>query len=173
MHLQGTSQQRIAQEVGVSQATVCRDLRAIQREWMRSALRDLDDLKAREVAQVDNLERELWAAWDASRRELRVSRTRRRAGVGSSEFEQVRTEKTELEQVGTQKNGKKGFREIIVRRESRYGEPRFLEGVEKCIEQRCRIFGLYAPTSINITDLDRMIGAELARIAGATEREQG
>ena len=44
-------------------------------------------------------------------------------------------------------------------RVSRHGEllgadPRYLAGIESVIDKRCRIFGFYAPTKINVNDID-------------------
>lgn len=33
-------------------------------------------------------------------------------------------------------------------------DPRYLAGVESVIDKRCRIFGFYAPTKINVTEID-------------------
>lgn len=56
LYLQGWPQHRIAAEVGVDQSTVSRDLKAIQKEWLASSLRNFDELRAQELAKIDRLE---------------------------------------------------------------------------------------------------------------------
>ena len=66
LYLQGCLQVDIAEQVNVSQATVSRDLAALQEEWHHSTLIDIDAKKSEELAKVDRLEREYWRAWQRS-----------------------------------------------------------------------------------------------------------
>jgi predicted transcriptional regulator len=60
-------QTEIGERLGVTQATVSRDLKALHGEWLQSALRDVDDAKAEELAKIDRLEREYWEQWENSK----------------------------------------------------------------------------------------------------------
>jgi predicted transcriptional regulator len=127
LYLQGWLQVEIGEEVGVSQATVSRDLKALQEEWLQSALVDFDKAKARELARIDRLEREYWRAW-----------------VRSVEDKEVEVqEKVEAGE-------KQGRLKVSLRREGQAGDARFLAGVQWCIEQRCQILRLYAPVDVDL-----------------------
>lgn len=68
LYLQGWPQHRIGAELGISQATVSADLKVLQAEWLKSSLRNFDEARANEVAKIDRIEAEYWAAWERSRR---------------------------------------------------------------------------------------------------------
>ena len=125
MYLEGHIQADIAQEVGVSQSTVSNDLKALQKLWMKSALVDIDKVRAKELAKVDRLEWEYWTAWHRS-----------------CEDAETFTEKDKIE-------GK----ETIHQRKGQAGDPRFLEGVQWCIDRRCKILGVDAPEKLSM-DVD-------------------
>ena len=123
MYLQGQTQTHIAETLGLAQSTISGDISALHREWRKSALIDIDERKAQELAKVDRLEREYWAAWEQSCAVgVQVSREKR---VGQDAVTQSKT---------VDKPG---------------GDPRFLAGVERCIERRCKLLGLDAPTKID------------------------
>ena len=126
-YLQGWLQADIAQEVGLSQPTISRDLKALQKAWLKSALIDFDAAKAKELAKVDRLEREYWAAWEASKKDKETQTT-----------EKIKS--TTLRS------------KAQIRREGQVGNPSFLVGVQWCIERRCKILGLDAPTGIDLTN---------------------
>lgn len=65
-YIQGRTQAEIARYLGVSQPTVSTDLKAIQKQWRESAIRDFDLLRERELQKLDRVEREAWAAWERS-----------------------------------------------------------------------------------------------------------
>lgn len=126
LYLRGLSQERIASEVGASQATVSRDLTAVQAAWQQSALVDIDEARARELARIDELERTYWAEYEASKEERVITST----------------ERTE---------GKLQQSKAAVRKEQRQGDPRYLSGVQWCIERRCAILGIDAPKRQEVT----------------------
>ena len=64
LYMKGWLQSDIANELGISDATVSRDLRTLYKRWERSSLVDIDSKKAEELAKIDHLEREYWEAWE-------------------------------------------------------------------------------------------------------------
>ena len=66
-YLQGETQAEIAAAVSLSQGAVSRHLTALQADWLKSAALDFTAAKARQLAKIDNLEREAWAAYELSR----------------------------------------------------------------------------------------------------------
>jgi hypothetical protein len=117
LYVQGQSQRMIAQQVGVTQQQVSYDLKAIQKTWLASTLRDFDAAKAEQLAKIDQAESAYWAAWERSQTPREVTTTKEVTG----DF--PRTETT-------------------TRLETPVGDPRFLDGVLKCIQQRCDLLGL-------------------------------
>jgi hypothetical protein len=120
-YVQGWTQTAIAQEMGVSQATICADLHAVQRHWRESAIRDFDAARELELQKLDRIEREAWEAWERSKQPAQSARVRSN-GNGSE-----RTEKTVRQRIG---------------------DPRFLDQIHKCIAARRALLGLDAPTRI-------------------------
>ncbi len=116
-YLKGKKQSEIAEMLGVTQATVSLDLKAIRDMWLESSLRDFDELKAQELAKIDELEAAYWAAWERSLGDVQTKTLR------GNKSDQVKT----------------------IKLEEQNGDPRFLQGVERCIQKRCELLGLTAP----------------------------
>ena len=143
LYLQGWLQADIATELGIDQSTVSRDLKALHKEWLASALVDIDKAKARELAEIDHLEREYWAAWMRS-------------------CEDVETTRQEGDPQATPSR-------VVQTRKGQAGDPRFLQGVQWCIERRCKILGIEAAIkqqrqNLNI-DMSQLSDEQLERIA--------
>ena len=123
LYLQGVLQIDIADELDISSATVSRDLTHLYKEWQQSSLVDIDEAKSQELARVDRLEREYWIAWVHS---CEDAETIRQEGVKN--------------EAGTVKPDK-----IVKTAKGQAGDPRFLVGVQWCINKRCEILGIDAP----------------------------
>ena len=125
LYLQGWTQSRIAEHLNnseerdytLSQQMISYDLKRIQEQWRESALIDINEVKIRELAKVDRLEREYWQAWVRSCEDAETIRREEKAGDAER---------------------------IITTRKGQAGDPRFLNGVQWCIEQRCKIIGIEA-----------------------------
>lgn len=128
----------------ISRSQIMYDINAIHGRWLESSLIDFDKVKARELARIDRLEREYWVSWIESKEDQEVSTTSRSTGIRAYE-------RAELKRVG------------------QVGNPRFLEGVQWCIEQRMKIFGFYAPTRV---DLEWRREAEAAGLQASDIFEQ-
>jgi hypothetical protein len=124
MYLRGMLQTEIAAELGLSQATISTDLKALQGEWLQSALLDFNEIKARELARIDKLEREYWTAWERSLEDAET--VREESGFG-------------------------GVKDVRITK-GQSGNPTFLAGIQWCIEQRLKIFGIYEATKLRIED---------------------
>lgn len=117
LYLQGKWQHEIAADLGMQQEQVSYDLRAIQAVWRDIPQSELSELKAKELARIDELERTYWQAWERSL--------------------------TPKETTSTAKEG--GKLKVGKRSEQRNGNPAFLKGVMDCIDRRCKLLGLDAP----------------------------
>lgn len=123
LYLRQWTQVAIAAELGIDQSTVSRDLQAIQKQWRESAIVDMNEAKQRELARIDALELEYWQAWQRSQEDI-VSSTSKHRGADK---EDLRRE------------------ELSLQKKQQDGDPRFLQGVQWCIEQRCKLLGINAP----------------------------
>ncbi len=118
-YLAQKSQYEIAQEMGLSQPAICRDLAEVRRRWRESSIIDMNKARVRELARVDQLERMYRDAFERSCQERITTRT---------------------EQEG---QGDTATVKVIVQREQMAGSPAFLNGILHCIEQRCKILDIY------------------------------
>ena len=134
MYLQGWLQVDIADELGLDQSTISRDLQHLHKEWQQSALIDFDEAKAQELAKVDRLEREYWVAWKHSQKDTETMR-----------------------QEGTKKGDSIEPEKLIKIAKGQVGDPRFLNGVQWCINKRCEILGLDAMAQSQITWREEVI----------------
>jgi len=138
-YLRGEYQTAIADSLGIDQAQVSRDLKALRSLWLGSAIRDFDAAKAQELAKIDEVERAAWSAWERSTQDKEVA----------------------VQEAGADKKLKKA----TLRKEGQSGNPAFLSTILTCIERRCAILGLDAPKRfvINWDELTPEQEAELAR----------
>jgi hypothetical protein len=130
LYLKGWTQAEIGGQLGLSRQQVGYDLEAVRQGWLQSSLMDFNAKKAEELARIDQLEREYRDAWEKSK----------------SGHETTTTEQT------TTADG--GRTRAAIRKEEEHGDPRYLAGVQWCIEQRCKLLGLNAPQKIAPTTPD-------------------
>lgn len=131
MYLQKYRLIDIAAECGVTFQQISYDLKIVRTQWLESAIRDFDEAKSQELAKLDTLEESLWEAWRKSVAPNKIT-TKSKETWGSD------SEKTKM----------------IVRDEEPNGDPRFLAGIHKCIEKRCQLLGLDAPSKHELTGAD-------------------
>lgn len=142
LYIAGKSQREIAEVVNagrpeekhIGPRQVSDSLKGIRDAWLDSACEDYDSHVARELARIDQIEREAWEAWERSKLTARTVRTKTSPvppppAEGQPPGEApVETTVTESEQAG---------------------DPRFLDKVGWCVDARVRLLGLAAPdTSI-------------------------
>jgi len=130
-YLKGKSQVEIAELVDIDQSTVSRDLSYIRQQWRKDSLFDFNEAKGKELAEVDLLELTYWEAWERSLEEFKSKSIKQK---GSKIEKTGQDEVTRITPV-----------EAIQKSEDRNGDPRFLQGVQWCIERRCKILGIDAP----------------------------
>lgn len=114
----GESQSEIARAFEVTQQTISNDLQAIQAEWRRESVLITEERKAKEVAKIDELERQAWQGWARSQE---AAETTTEETQGEGEDARMKTQRTVKVQAGN---------------------PSFLEMAHKCIRQRLEISGL-------------------------------
>jgi hypothetical protein len=130
LYLQGWTQYAIGAHLGLSRQQIGYDLDAVRQEWLQSSLVDFNAKKAQELAKIDRLEREYWAAWEASKKQRQVSTTEQITGAQGERYR------------------------AAIRTDEPTGDAHYLTGVQWCIGKRCAIFGLDAPQKIAPTTPD-------------------
>jgi predicted transcriptional regulator len=155
LYLRGMYQTDIAVELSVDQATVSRDLAELRKEWLQSALVDLNEAKAKELAKIDQLEVTCWAAWERSKENAEVE-TVEQIGVKSKTAKKGDKEEFTITPERIKKNK---------RVEGQSGNPSFLAGIQWCINKRCEILGLDAAKRNLTFDVTKCSDAQLERIA--------
>lgn len=131
MYLAGVPQLEIAERLGISQPTVSSDLAYMRAEWLKSSLRDFDQAKANELIKIDAHELLCHEAFKKSQTTVHAIKLPRKLPD----------------------DWKLTFDNLFVAVPSA-GDYRFLQGAQWCIEQRCKILGLYAPTRNEHTGKD-------------------
>ena len=154
-YCRGERQADIAADLGVTQQQVSYDLKELQRRWQTSALANVDAARGRELSKIDNLEREYWAAW-----------------LRSCEDAETITQRSRETADGPRKEATKATKDQV-------GDPRFLQGVQWCIERRCKLLGIDAPEkreikieNVGLSDSERAAQI-IAILEQARAREAG
>jgi IS30 family transposase len=116
-YLAGNSMRKIAEELNVAVGTVWNDVNAIRKHWREQSVDEYDLWKDRELERIDKLEMAAWQGWNRSTQDA-VKITEEHSPDGS-------------------KNS--------MTTQGQAGDAAFLAILARCIEQRCKILGLYAP----------------------------
>jgi hypothetical protein len=122
--LRGNSMNAIAAVVDLAPATVSHFAKKIEADWRQSAIKSIDELKAKELAKLDQLEVEAWAAWERSK-------------------EPKRREQMEADVV-RDKEGQPQRRPKSAKtmREDQIGDVKYLNLALNCIDRRIKLLGL-------------------------------
>jgi len=146
LYLKGLTQSKIAELEGVTQPCIHNDLKAIRKQWVSETLTNFDEIQARELAKIDNLETAAWQAWERScedlvtvtediKREMRAEAEQTVEARVSGLAAKLSGMEPEKKMMPTEQNTKTTTK-------GQAGDPRFLERIAWCIEQRVKIFGL-------------------------------
>jgi hypothetical protein len=125
----GKSFREIAFEVNqqhgrnITHVTVFNDVKHILEVWKKDREKLIDYHKTIELEKINRLEKTYWEAWEKSIQSVKKSEVKKHGSPQSVD----KVEKRDFEETGQ-------------------GDPRYLDGVQWCIEQRCKILGINAPT---------------------------
>ena len=128
LYKKGYEQNDIAKVVGICQATVSNDIKALIEDWRKSSLIDINDAQQVELMRINKLEVEYWEAWEESKKEFKSSSVKKKGAipVQNKDGENITVSPIET----------------TLRNENRCGDPRYLQGIQWCINKRCEILGL-------------------------------
>lgn len=133
LYTKGRSYREIAHEVSqrtgrsITHTTVSNEIKKLLKEWEASRNEIIDHQKFIELAKIDRLEKTYWDGYEKSCQPVKKSTTKKKGTP--NQISDI--EKTDNE-------------------ENRIGDPRFLDGIKWCIEQRCKIFGINAPQKFDV-----------------------
>lgn len=133
----GLTQYEIAQAEGVDRSTIGNDLDAIRRQWQEDASGAYAARLLAELARIDRLEAIALEAWERSCKDAETRHVRTEKPGGYYEGAPL-PEKTIAEKVT----------------KGQTGDPRFLERISWCVEQRLKLIGAYAPIKVAPTTPD-------------------
>lgn len=146
LYSKGVYQSDIATKLKVSLPTVQRDLAAVRKQWLESSLQDFDQVKADQLAKLDEVERQAWLQWE------RTCKTYKKKTVTEKEMMGDRDRGNEDESEG----GKPAIVGTDTKVETihQFGDPRFLTVVLSVVDRRCKLLGLDAPAKVAPTNPD-------------------
>ena len=121
-------------------------LKEAEAVWAREKVIDIDKRKNIELAKLDSLENEYWYAWHRScmKREETTIKKERSVSLDLN----AQPEVTDGGEVIQPLVADMVITEERIRQYERDGTVKFLEGVERCIKERCKILGLYQPLQV-------------------------
>lgn len=112
-----------------SLGTVHKDVQRLINEWREYRLEDTDDKITAELARIDLVIKEAWAAWEKSKEDYEKRST-------TAMF----TPKKDKQGVKITMESVKQFQNEAMER--CYGNPKYLDIILKAMEQRCKLLGL-------------------------------
>jgi hypothetical protein len=115
----------------ISHVTVLKDINFLLSQWYSERIHDITNQKLIELTKIDKLEQTYWDAWEKSVENHRKITNKAKGAVGSKNPNYQEITETEIRE---------------------FGEVRFLQGVDKCIERRCKLLGLDAPVKMEHQD---------------------
>lgn len=130
--IRGMSKKEIAAKYEISTSTVREVIEKARETWKDYRVEDYDLLLTVELERIKKIEDEAWASWGKSKEPL-ITQTRRTENGGGEE-------------------GGKTVDEI--KKQQRHPDPRYLDRMSWCIEQRLKIMGAYAPEKVASTTPD-------------------
>lgn len=113
-------------KIQYSEDMIKRDLKAVRDGWLKSSLRNFDEMRAEQLAKLNQMEAEAWREWQRSCEDYTKKTTGSNSQGSISKIE-----------TGTQT-----------------GDPRYMTAILSIIERRCRLLGLDQPQKIAPTTPD-------------------
>jgi len=149
--LKGWTQQRIADFLELDKSGICREVKKLKAQWQAETAEDRNLYIKQELRRLAMLEAEHWAAWERSQ-QSRETTSLEKLLVGKDEGGSP---------VGRVKQG--------TRAEQRVGDVVFLNGIQRVIDSRCKLLGLF-PTDNNSESQVYLSDAQLG-VIGSLMRE--
>lgn len=144
LSLMGWTYDDIADLYGVSPDTIRSDIRKARQRWIDTQIDDIGEHQQNQLAQVDHLMKEAWDAWYDSRRPQITTKTRVVAGERREDIE--------------------------VKEQA--GDPRYMDIIKWCVNERSKLLGLHqATTNVNVSLTWEVYAAQLLQTGEITYDE--
>ena len=147
LYKRGYSYREMRQEVmarlglkSYSLETVKKDIDSLLEEWRSTRIEDLDLALQLELERIDTLIKEAWEAWEKSKEDYKRVKGTQEGVPGTPEGEGD----TPSEIVTTKM---KQTQEDVVS----YGDPRYLEVINRLLIERRKLLGLYSPEKMDVS----------------------
>ena len=120
--------------------TVSRDVHRLLNEWRKNRITDMDQALQLELERIDDIIREAWGAWDKSKTDYEKRKVK-----------QFKSQSQEMSMSTENPNGgiikaEQQKEEVIC-----YGDPRYLDVVNRNLAERRKRLGLYSPEKKEVT----------------------
>lgn len=150
LYLQGNTQQQIADTLKKSVATIQKDLNIARERWKKSSLVDIDERIGAELEKIDNLEMFYMIGYRNSQRKKTKKTIKQIPIFLTKEGKLFVNTKGELEEdkMYMERKGELVTEENITIEQKPEGDPKFLDGIHKCINLRLTLLGLNAKKSV-------------------------
>lgn len=142
MYKRGFSQREIREEVmkrldlkSYSRKTVWDDIQLLLKEWQNDRVKDTDQAVQLELSRIDDITREAWSAWDKSKQD-QMLRKMKRKGLPKISDENGNVEGNDITTLEIEQRTEQDIN---------YGDPRYLDIINKQNIERRKLLGLYAP----------------------------
>lgn len=145
MYVRGTTQMEMSRQLGVSQGQISNDLRLVLNQWTEQRIHDIDRIKNEQLTRINEIEREMWEAWEASKTKKKVVVNKSKSGEMMDAFDPMTGKASKVQ---TDKYWRAGTTE----EEPVAGDKQYMDGVMWCVQERSKIVGLYAPKKVAQTD---------------------
>lgn len=142
--LKGWTFTQIAQFQERTPSHVAGDVKAIEKRWRESAVINFNEARQQQLSRIDLMEREAWAAWEGSKTPKTSTRHRKRQLPSiSSQFMLDAEEAAERADGESRPTIERVELEDSERTDYRDPDPRFLQQVAWCIQERNKMMSLY------------------------------
>ena len=127
LYLKGMTQVAIGLHLGVSQATISGDLKAVRKEWKDKRITDFDSLVAEDVQRLRRIALEAWNGWAKSQQPVETMRV-------------------------VQKNGEKKAEKTI---RQQTGDPRFLKLLLETAQKARELYAVDEEAKLRVQQSDK------------------
>lgn len=127
-----------------SLGTLSKDVKVMLAEWREHRLENLDESLSVELARIDKMLVELWAAWERSKNPKGWKKKTQTGKPGKSQAEEG------IKATGMQQSSGE---------EEQFGDPRYMDLINKVLQERRKMLGLYKEPEqvINVKPVDKPI----------------
>lgn len=143
MYKRAMTQEQMAQKLGIERGLVYYYLRKIREMWAKEMVENIDKAKAVELQKIDNIERMARKAFANSLLDAQKETVEELVNKAWAEGESESGADDGIQPAEVRKRKEKA---------GRTGDPRYLERISWCVEQRLKIMGAYAPTKTAFTN---------------------